>query len=110
MASAFMPNVAALFIQHNDIQHKQLICDTQHNSTRAIMLSVIMLNVTFHLLLCCVPHGAVYSATTVTYARKKFYNFGPWPVVKRFLFLSLSGFFSRPRLIKLFTVVIHFVP
>ncbi len=28
------------------------INDTQHNSTRAIMLSVIMLNVTFYLLLC----------------------------------------------------------
>jgi hypothetical protein len=61
MACASMPNVAALFIrrhgiqhnntQYNDIQHKQLICDTQHNSTRAIVLSVIMLNVTFHLLL-----------------------------------------------------------
>ncbi len=28
------------------------IDDTQHSSTRALMLSVIMLNVTFYLLLC----------------------------------------------------------
>jgi hypothetical protein len=37
-------------IQHNDNQHKGLICDTQHKNT-AIMLSVVMLSVAFCLLL-----------------------------------------------------------
>jgi hypothetical protein len=39
-------------IQRNDnqlnyIEHKELICDTQYNSTSAIVPSVIMLNVAF---------------------------------------------------------------
>jgi hypothetical protein len=39
-------------IHNNDSQHKGPICNTQHKSIRAIILSVIMLNVLFYLLLC----------------------------------------------------------
>ncbi len=39
--------------QHNDSQHKLLICDTRHKNT-AILLSVVMLSVAFYLLLCWV--------------------------------------------------------
>jgi hypothetical protein len=34
-------------IQHNDTKHKGLICDTHHNSTSAIVLGVIVMNVAF---------------------------------------------------------------
>ena len=44
-------------IQHNDTQHKVTLNDTQNNWTLGvtmlcIMLSVVILNVTFYLLLC----------------------------------------------------------
>jgi hypothetical protein len=72
MAISFALNVGRHDIQHNDTQHNDIpyndpqhegliwntlhraLNDTQHKSTKAIMLSVIILNVAFYLLLCWV--------------------------------------------------------
>ncbi len=45
--------------QHNDIQDKGVVYDTQHNwplsiTMLCIMLSVVKMNVAFYLLLCCI--------------------------------------------------------
>ncbi len=128
-------------IHHNDTQHKSLICDTQHKwhwakmilstTMLSILLSVILLNVAFYLLLCWIYaeshyvechyaecRGAICHVSqesilrwvslcwmSLSGASWRLYNLDPWAYIKKLINSIIYGFCNTLECLSLNTIL-----